>query len=100
MTAKIGLNFQPGAEPATDDHRGDVRGPGAADVIELMMRRKFIGKTAGKIVRLTDVYRVPPAVAGLPAEDVDAAYGVKPRADGVVLKFVSPTAFATPDKGV
>ena len=40
---KISLNIEPGGEPPIDDHCADVRGPGAASVLELMMRRKFIG---------------------------------------------------------
>jgi hypothetical protein len=84
--------------PATDDHRADVRGPGAGYVFPSMMARKFIGKTAGKVVRLSDIYRIPKPIGALFAEDVDSANEVKDSADGVVLEFVSSATFASPDK--
>lgn len=37
----------------------DVRGPGGNNAIPSMMLPKLIGETAGKVVSLANIYRVP-----------------------------------------
>jgi hypothetical protein len=75
----------------------DVCGPGAGYVIPLVMRKKFIGETASKVVCLAHIYRMP-MIAGRLAENVDAAYGVKRNAiNGEVLKFVPRTTGPSPN---
>jgi len=77
--AQIGLDFETplgGVRPG-HDHCADVTGPGAGYVLPLMMARKFIGETTTKVVRLSDVYRIPPAVCGEVAENIDASNLVK-----------------------
>ena len=91
---EISLDDQPFGFVPRDNERADVCGPGAADAFQPVMRRKFIGQTTAKVVRLTDIYRIPPQIGGLTAKDIDAADGVEHRADCVVLKFVS-SAFNT-----
>jgi hypothetical protein len=83
--------------PASDGHCADVRGPSAGYVIPLMMGKKFIGETAKKIVRLSDIYRIPKC-RPLQAKDVDAGDRVEfHSAEGKVLEFVPRAALADPD---
>lgn len=97
---KISLDIKPGGEPPIDDHCADVRGPGAASVLELMMRRKFIGQASTKIVRLADIYRIPTSVASQANKHVYTGNGVKLDADCVVLEFIPRAADAGPDQSI
>lgn len=81
-----------------DHERADVCGSGAGYVVPLVMRKKFIGETASKVVCLANIYRVPLPIYSLFAEDIDTAYGVKRNAiNGEVLKFVSRTTGPSPN---
>lgn len=82
--------------PATDNHCADVSGPGAANCVPPMVRRKFIGQTAQKVVRLADIYRIPKTIGALTAKDVDAADSIEDGTNRVVLEFVRRTAKALP----
>jgi hypothetical protein len=94
---QIGLDPHSFGTPASDDHCADVRGPGAGYVIERVMRRKFVGQTSAKIVRLSDVYRIPSVVRCLMAEDINTGNDVeRDRADFEVLKFVGRSADPRP----
>ena len=84
--------------PASDDHCADVRGPGAGNGIPTMMRSKFIGQTAAKVVCLSDIYRVPKPISALTTENINAADRVKSHSDSMVLKLVPSSASARPDK--
>lgn len=95
---QIGLDIQPGGFPPGDDHSAYVSGPGAANSPPLMMQRKFIGETAGKIVALSDVFRVPNPVRSTSAEDVNARNRIEDSPDRVVLKLVLNSADASPNK--
>jgi len=96
MIPKVGLNLD--ALERTGDVQGSyVRGPGGPNALPAMVRRKFIGKTAGKVVCLSDIYRVPTPLAGGATEDVNAASGAVERTDGVQLKLVSCTGCPAPD---
>ena len=97
---QIRLDIEPplGGVAAADDHSADVRGPGAGYAIPPMMRRKFVGQTATKVVRLSDILRVPSAVRSEFAENVNASYGVPGNAvDRVVIEFVPRAVYAGPD---
>jgi hypothetical protein len=95
---QISLDSQSFGVSASDDQRADVCGPGAGYVWPTMMRRKLIVQAALKVVRLSDVYRIPKTVSGTAAEDVDTGDRVKGHADCVVLKFVSRSAKPSPDE--
>jgi hypothetical protein len=62
-----------------------------------MVRRKFVGQTSAKVVRLADIYRVPKAIYAASAEDINATNGIKDCSDGVVLKFVRSAAISLPE---
>lgn len=94
---KIGFDGQSFGYIPRDNEGADVCGPGAANAFQPMVRRKFIGKTSGKVVRLADIYRVPPLVRRLAAKDINPADGIKRRPDGVMLKFVGGPARSRPD---
>jgi hypothetical protein len=94
---EIGFDSDSFGVPASDDHCADVCGPGAGYAVPSMMRRKFLGQTATKIVRLADIYRIPATIRPFLAEDVDAANLVERHTDCVVLEFVSRPARASPN---
>ena len=50
----------------------DVCGPGGPNAFPAMMKRQIAGDASGKIVRLANVYRLPPSWSGLAAENIDA----------------------------
>jgi len=93
---EIGFNSQ-SFGVVGDNECADVRGPGSANVCPPMVRRKFIGQPAGKIVRLAHIYRMPTTVAGRLAENVDASNRVEHRSDRVVLEFVTRAAGPGPN---
>jgi hypothetical protein len=93
---QISLDSQSFGVPASDDHCADVRGPGAGYVWPTMMGRKLIVQAALKVVRLSDVYRIPKSVCGAAAENVDASNRVERHSDCVVLKFVLGSAKSSP----
>lgn len=95
---EIGFDSQSFGVPATDDHCADVCGPGSANAFPLMMRRKFVGQTSGKVVRLADIYRIPAIISRQPAKYVDAAKGIECHSDSVVLEFISPATGSGPNK--
>jgi hypothetical protein len=96
--AQISLDSQSFGVPATDDHCADVRGPGAGYVWPTMMGRKIIVQAALKVVRLSNVYRIPKAVCGEAAENVDACDLVERHSDCVVLKFIPRPANSRPNE--
>jgi hypothetical protein len=102
--AQISLDSHPFGIPACDDHCADVRGSGAGYVTQPMVARKFIGETAAKVVRLSNIYRIPKPILPLMAEDVDAANGIEcDDSEFEVLKFVGRPASppsSKPRKGV
>lgn len=94
---KIGLDSDSFGVPASDDHRADVCGPGAGYSRPLVMARKFIGETTPKIVRLSDVYRLPQQ-GYLSTKNVDSGNGVEDDvSERKVLEFVRPAAVPTPN---
>lgn len=94
---QIGLDPHSFGIPASDDHCADVRGPGAGYIREDMVRRKFVGQTSSKIVRLSDIYRIPSVVRCQMAEDINTGNGVEcDRFDFEVLKFVGRSADPRP----
>ena len=98
---QIGFDIEPplGGVVSADDHCADVSGPGAGHIIPAFMRRRIIGKTDAKIVRLADIYRVPATVRGKTAEDVYAADGIPCDApERKVLEFVRGSAGPVPRK--
>lgn len=80
-----------------DHERADVRGPGSANACPPMMRRKFIGQTAEKIVCLAHIYRMPTTIAGRLAEKIDASNRVEHCSDRVVLEFITRAAGPSPN---
>jgi hypothetical protein len=98
--AQIGFDSHSFGVAPGDNHCADMRGPGAGYVIPLMMRKKFIGETMPKVVRLSNIYRVPPPIVPpLFAEDIDASHGIKRNAiNGKVLKFVARPAESGPNE--
>ena len=99
--AQIGLDGDSilgGVVPAYD-HCADVSGPGAGYILPPMMARKFIGEASAKVVCLADIYRIPAAVRGLAAEDVDAADRIERDVpEREVLEFIRRAAKAPPHK--
>lgn len=85
---EIGFDSKTQGVVAGHMESADVRGPGGPNAFPSMVRRKFVGETAVKIVRLSDIYRIPVAVMGKLGEDVDARTNKVDGADGVVLKFI------------
>lgn len=75
----------------------DVRGPSCNNAIPGVMMPKFIGETAGKIVYLSHIYRVPRIIQASLAEDVGASSSGKFGAYGMVLEFVADSASTDPD---
>lgn len=94
---QVRFDCQPGGVPAVDDHSADVRGPGSANAVPLMVQRKIIGQTAEKVVRLSDVFRIPAAVRRKGAEDIDAGDLIEDGPDAVVLEFVAGSAGTRPN---
>jgi hypothetical protein len=96
---QIGLDSHPFGVPASDDHCADVSGPRPGYVDNTMVSRKFIGETTAKVVRLSNIYRIPKAISPLMAEDVNAADGVERDVpDPVVVEFVPRTARPDPNE--
>jgi len=56
---QISLNSQPLGFSSIDTEGTYVGGPVTFGALPTMVRRKFIGQTAQKVVRLADIYRVP-----------------------------------------
>jgi hypothetical protein len=71
----------------------------APNAIPAMVRRKFVGETAQKIVRLSDIYRVPIAVEGDFAEKIDSGPFEINGPDGMQLKLISSTACPRTENG-
>lgn len=82
--------------PAGDMERADVCSPTADNAIPLMMLPKFVGDASGKIVRLSDIDRLPIAVGSLPTEDVNAGPGVILGANSMEVKVIAFTARPEP----
>jgi hypothetical protein len=96
---QVGFDSHSFGVAASDDHCADMRGPSAGYVIPLIMRKKFIGETTPKVVRLANIYRVPQPILSLLAEDIDASRWVKRNAiNGKVLKFVARPTESGPNK--
>jgi hypothetical protein len=68
--AKIGLDSHACGIPTFDHEGADVSGPVTAYAVPSMMGLKFIGKATGKIVRLSDIFRVPKSI-GPSGENID-----------------------------
>jgi hypothetical protein len=96
---QIGLDSHTLGVPADDGHCADVSGPRPGYAIPAMMRSKFIGQAAAKIVRLSDIYRIPKPVGSKFAENIDSADFVErnlPKFE--VIKFVGRPAGSGPRK--
>lgn len=77
--------------------RADVCGPGAGNAVQPVVRRKFIGETAAKVIRLADIYRIPQGVVPLPTEDINASHLIEGDVtDAVVLEFVCRASGPSP----
>src|SRR5271170_821095 len=85
--AQRSLDSQPCGLPTFDCEGADVSGPMTAYALPLMMGRKFVGETTGKVVRLADVFRIPNP-QGLCAEDIDAGEHEVLRADWMKPKAI------------
>ncbi len=68
---KIGLDSQALGVPSFNNEGSDVSGPMSAYAVPAMMGRKFIGETTQKVVRLSNIFRIPQPT-GRRAEDIDA----------------------------
>jgi hypothetical protein len=79
-------------DPATRDV-GEAVSPCA---FPLRVRRKFIGETSQKVVRLARIYRLPLGGGEAPAKDVNAADGEKYGANLVQIKGIESTGAAAP----
>jgi hypothetical protein len=83
---------------------GSVVDPATADVGEavspcafpLRVRRKFIGETSQKVVRLAHIYRLPLGGVEASAKDVNAADREKHSADLVQIEGIEGSGSATP----
>jgi hypothetical protein len=73
--AEIGFDSHALGISTLDDQSADVSGPMSAYTIPMMVRRKFIGETAQKIVCLSNIYRIPGAYRCRFAEDVNSWKG-------------------------
>jgi hypothetical protein len=71
-----------------NDQSANVSGPMSAYCAPAMMRRKFIGETTQKVVRLANIYRMPGAYGRGLTEDVSAWNGEVCRPDWVKPKIV------------
>jgi hypothetical protein len=70
MLPKLGLDSETFALIARDMECTYVRGPMGTNAVYPMVRRKFVGQTAAKVVRLADIYRLPSqATDGLTASE-------------------------------
>lgn len=58
-------------------------GPVTCDGVPLMVRRKFIGDASQKVVRLSDIYRMPRILRPRLTENVDAWNGIEDGADSI-----------------
>lgn len=96
---QVRFDIQAGGFAPANDHCADVRGPGAANGFQPVMRSKFIGKATGKIARLSDIYRIPAPIRREPTEDVNGRNGIERSPDGVVLKLITLAAGPKPNKG-
>ncbi len=86
--SEISFNCEPHIAALGDRKGANVRGPGLYNALPTVMRRKFIGDTAGEIVRLSDIYRIPFPVERQLAENVNTGYFPVLGSDPVVVKFV------------
>lgn len=84
---KIGLDAHSFGVPSFDCEGGDVSGPMSAYAVPSVMGRKFVGETAGKVVRLSHIFRIQEARLGA-AEDVYAGNCKILRPDWVQPKTV------------
>jgi hypothetical protein len=66
----------------------DVCGPSSSNAIPGVMPRKLIGETAGKIVRLANIYRVPSAHRSRFTKDINPRLCVILHADFVKLELI------------
>jgi hypothetical protein len=99
---QIGFDFETplGGVVSANDHCTNVGGPCAGYILPPMMVRKFVGETAAKVVRLSDIYRIPPSVGGKVAEDIHSANGVKGNlAELKVFELVRFPADSVPSEG-
>jgi hypothetical protein len=85
---QISFDAQPLGVASVDTEGTYVGGPLAFGAFPAMMRRKFIGETAQKVVRLADIYRMPRICRPGFAEDVDARDGEKDGPDRVQIESV------------
>jgi hypothetical protein len=86
--AEISFDSQALGISTLDDQGADVSGPMSAYAVPIMVRRKFIGETAQKIVCLSDIYRIPGAYGRGFAEDVGSGDGIVYRPDWVKPKII------------
>jgi hypothetical protein len=86
--AEIGFDLQALGISTLDDQSANVSGPMSAYAIPTMVRRKFIGETAQKIVCLSDIYRIPGAYGRSVAEDINSWKGEVCRPNWVKPKTV------------
>jgi hypothetical protein len=73
---EVGFDSNSFGVAASDDHCADMRGPSAGYVIPSIMRKKFIGDTTPKVVRLSNIYRVPQPIFSLSAEEHSSSEAV------------------------
>jgi len=86
--AEITFDSQAFGISTLDDQSADVSGPMSTYAIPMMVRRKFIGEATQKIVRLSNIYRIPGAYGRRFAEDVGSRNGAVYRPDWVKPKIV------------
>lgn len=86
--SEVGLDIEAFREHSGNMQRAYVRGPGGNNALPGVMLRKFIGETAGKVVRLADIYRLPFVVRDLTAKNIDAGNNAIRGTDAVVLHFI------------
>lgn len=79
---EIGLDSSALGIPTFDNEGAEVSGPMSVYAVPAMMGRKFVGDASAKIVRLSDIFRIPQP-AGRRAEDIYAGEFKIFRADWV-----------------
>jgi len=99
--SQVGLDIKTFLEQSGDMQGTYVRGPGGDNAIPAVVTRKFIGETTPKVVRLSHIYRIPPAQLWGSTENINAGQSVIGGcANGMVLKFVLPSGSTRPNKAV
>jgi hypothetical protein len=98
MLSKVGLDPETFALIHGDMQGAYVSSPIGNNAFPAMMRRKFIGETTAKVVRLANIYRIPSSVRPKLAKDIDSWSGQVDGSNGMMLEFIRRSALPQPNE--